>query len=324
MPEALAPTWEGRFILLCDFWSAYDVFPLKALGLDERVETRVLLPMRETVERHVRDFTAITTDDIRNRVTAASVEDAFLVTMDGGSYFDSFHFSFEITRAVFQLSDVLEEQFFRMAREGKPGFNAQALRVRAQYRERAEGHPIVLCDDGLGTGRSVREVLTSLAALGLKVDRIVVLLNPRGLQEVDGVPVQTLVDTEYGGYLWLSERDLFWGLPRSGVSFTRFDDHNPCFGLPYSVDLRMAVSRIGLPESVSSSLRQEVIALNRVFWLILEEYSGGHLRFADCPRLAFVPEYVHTPTQRIVDFLDQISDDGFEVMSIARKAEMEI
>lgn len=280
--------------------------------------------MRETVKRHVRDFVAITNDDIRDRITGAGLDDAFVVTMDGGSYFDSFDFSFEITRAVYQLSDVLDEHFFRMAREGKPGFNAQALRVRAQYRERASARPIVLCDDGLGTGRSVREVLTSLAALGLKVDRIVVLLNPSGLRDIDGVPVQTLVDAASSDDLWLSERDLFWGLPRSGVSFTRFDDHNPCFGLPYTIDVRMAESRIGLPPPIASSLRSDVLELNRLFWTILEDYSGGHLRFADCPRLAFVPEYVETRTQRIVDFLDQISHEGFEVMSIARKPEMEI
>lgn len=318
------PRWQGHFILLCDFWSAYDVFPLKAVGLDERVEESIVAPMREAVAEHVTSFTAIADDDIDTQIEAAGLSDTFVITMDGGSYFRSNNFSFEITRAVFRLSDVLDEQFFRMAREGKPGFHSQTLRVRAQYNETAAGQPIVLCDDGLGTGRSVREVMMSLTSLGLEVSRIVVLLNPRGVTEVEGVRVETLIDTGGEACDWLSERDLFWGLPRSGVSFTRFDDHNPCFGLPYTIDRRMATSRIGLPEEVATSLRARCLEINRRFWLLLEEFHGGTLRFGECPRLAFVPEYVRTPSDRIVDFLDHVAPESFEVMSIARGGEMSL
>jgi hypothetical protein len=313
--------WDGTFWLLADFWSAYDVFPLKALGMDERLETTVVEPMRAALDAHVGSLVVVSESEIQERIRAAHIDDAFVITMDGGSYFDVFDFSFEITRAVFQLADVLSQQFFRMARESKPGFHAQTLRIRAQYQDLSAARPIVLCDDGLGTGRSVSEVLRSLASLDLDVSKIVVLINPTGLEHVDGVPVHTLFPEADARSLWLSERDLYWGLPRSGVSFTRFDDVNPCFGLPYTIDTDVASSRLGLPLSTAREFRLENLSCNGRFWRLLEEHRGP-LEFPECPRLAFVPEYLETRTARVAGFIESVATPDFQVMSRARMPEM--
>lgn len=315
--------WAGNFVLLKDFWSAYDPFPLKVVGLQQRLERHIVAPMENALRERVGTLRTVDRDEVDDAVSDLGLKDYFVITMDGGSSFDAFDFSFEITRAAYQLSDVLAGRFFRMARQGKPAFYQQTMRVRSLYKEHGHGRPIVLCDDGIGTGTSVREVMASLARLDLVVTKVIVLINPNRRDAVDDTPVVTLVKTQKD-VLWLSERDLFWGLPRSGVSFTRWDDVNPRFGLPYSIDADLASARIGLSLEVAKAFRQDCLAINERFWLLHEQAHGRPLQFTQCPRLAFLPEYVNVASLRVASFLAEISDPDFRVMSRAKSAEMEL
>lgn len=323
MPESKTHTptvWSGRFVLLADFWSAWDVFPLKTLGRPKAlIQDEIVAPMHDVVRDHVEHLDLVTDDQLSDAIASAGLDDAFIITMDGGSYFSRFDFSFEITRAAFQLADVLEGRFFRMPREGKQQFASQTLHVRAEIQERKRHgsvQEVVLCDDGMGTGRSVQEVMNSLSSLGIRVSRIVVLLNPKRLEYVDGVPVQTLIDIADEDFLWLSERDLYWGLPRSGVSLTELNAIDPAFGLPYTIDADMTVARIGLPRDAAEQLRLRSLEINERLWRLLEEHHARPLEFSDCRRIEFVPNYIEVPSARIAECIRSIATNDFELESV--------
>jgi len=320
--------FPGTFVLLDDFASAYDLFALKAIGIDEQLERDVREPMREALASCVETLVEVGEERIQRERARLESGEHFVITLDGGSYFPTFDFSFEITRAAYAIPDLVAGHFFRIPREGHAQFNQQAMRIRAQYEEHGDGRPIVLCDDGIGTGRSFLEVILVLDSLGLPVHEVVVVINPRGTTAIPfrqnggdtpaSVPVTTVVPSP-GDVLWLSERDLYLGLPRSGISLTPPDEINPRFGLPYTIDTAMIEARIGLAGGAARRFRTACLALNRKLWLMLEQHHGRPLSFADCPRLAFIPEYFSISTPRVAAFLDEINDPDFRLGDLAMR-----
>ena len=312
---------SDTFVLLDDFASAYDLFALKAIGIDERLERHVRGPMRAALAECVGEVLEVGDDVIESQRRRLETGRYFVITLDGGSYFSTFDFSFEITRAAYAVEDLVAGNFFRIPRESQPQFNQQAMRIRRQYEQHGNGRPIVLCDDGIGTGRSLLEVILVLDSLGIAVHEIVVLINPSARRSMPGqngdaaaveVPVTTLVPTP-ADVLWLSERDLYWGLPRSGISLTPPEQINPCFGLPYTIDTPMVEARVGLVGEVAERFRESCLTLNGRMWRLLEQHHGRPLWFEDCPRLAFIPEYFDVPTRRIGEFLEEINHPGFRL-----------
>jgi hypothetical protein len=177
----------------------------------------------------------------------------------------------------------------------------------------------VLCDDGIGTGRSVRSILDIMSDLQLDVTRIYVLVNPACLTNVGGVEVTTLIDTP-SDVLWLSERDLYWGLPRSGISLTPMDICDTTWGVPYTADRELVETRIGLQGQAAVDFRTRCLALNRDFWALLEQHHNRHLFVDECPRLSFFADQLGLAGIRIVDLLDDIACEEFHLGSLSQQA----
>ena len=94
----------GRFVLLRDFHHAYDLFPLKVIDTDGWIDIHVRSAIESALRDVCDDLITIELDDIRSKVEAAThASGHFIVTLDGGTYFDRFDFSFEITRTAFKI-----------------------------------------------------------------------------------------------------------------------------------------------------------------------------------------------------------------------------
>ena len=133
------------------------------------------------------------------------------------------------------------------------------------------------------------------------------LLNPRSVAAVENIDVETLLPFKES-HLWLSERDLYWGLPRSGLSFAPSDEMKTSSGIPYTFTEEMVHARIGLNGSVAPPFRKTCLMLNKDFWQLLEHYHNRSLFLHDCSRLDFLSALFPYPT-RIVrcleDFLEK-------------------
>ncbi|MCI0497610.1 MAG: orotate phosphoribosyltransferase-like protein [Thermoplasmata archaeon] len=79
----------------------------------------------------------------------------------------------------------IEFTTYRPAKEGTGGFGANYASV--------DGKEVVIVDDVLDTGRTVRGVIDAARANNADPKLVVVLLNKTEMNEIDGVPLRSLI-----------------------------------------------------------------------------------------------------------------------------------
>lgn len=307
---------SDRFVLLNDFEVAYDRFSLKVVDATPHLEAAILLPMRAALKAVVADLQEYSQKRMQELIHAANLGPCYLLTLDGGSYFRDHDFSIEVTRACYRLKDIRGGPMFRLPRSPGHQLVQQAMRLREHYIHTGESRKVVLCDDGIGTGRSLESIVGLIRDVHLAISEIVVLVNPsqrRRVSHIDShIDVRTLIQVETP-FIWLSERDLFWGLPRSGLSFTGTHELSVEAGIPYTIDVPMVMQRIELAEDQAVEFRRRALELNVLFWEMIEDNERRELRIADCPRLQVLEQVTH-PETRIVDFLRSINRPEYRVI----------
>lgn len=303
---------NAHFILLKDFRDSYDNFPLKVVDIDDQLEHEVIVPMEHALEASVTSFRSYNLMEIQEK-TLRHVDDRhFVVTLDAGEYFINYDFSVEITRACYKLEHAFRGRYFRLPRSG-PQLIQQGMRLREQYIQSGNGKPIILCDDGIGTGKSLKSILDILYNLHLQIHKLIVLINPHGWKELDNIDIETLIQIDEP-HIWLNERDLYWGVPRSGLSFTRPYELRPTFGIPYSIDVTMVEARVGLTGKSAIWFRHQCLQLNILFFKYLEYHHNRQILFQDCDRLSLLGEELGESETRVVDFIKAIDFPAFRLV----------
>jgi hypothetical protein len=299
---------SDRFVLLRDFAHAYDSFPLRVTGDSAWLEPQVLSPMVEALRVAVAALEIHELSALRSRTASALGDSYFSITLDGGTYFDHCDYHLDMTRACRRYTDKYGK--YRVPRVDTSSLLQQLAHLRRYYRQAGASKPIALCDDGIGTGDSMALTVACLSQLGLHPSRLFVLLNPAGVHSIKDVDVETLLDPEETDYNWLSERDLYWGLPRSGLSLVPVHSLQPVYGIPYTIDTAMVTRRIGLDREPAVAFRAANLEYNAIFWEQLESERGRPFTFWDCARLRFLGDQVN-PNTRIVDYLRAINHPEF-------------
>lgn len=295
----------SRYVILRDFVHAYDLFPLKVIDADDWLERHVLRPLIDAFQDAFEELVVLELAGIRSTLGAVGDDRHFVVTLDGGSYFKEHDFSFDITRTCYDLKSMYGGGFPRLPRAPRPQFYNQAVQLRDAYIRRGQHRQVLLCDDGIDTGDSLREIIRLLRQIDVPIDRILVLLNQHGLDRLDDLEVTTAFTDVDLPYEWVSERDLYWGLPRSGLSFTWPDSVDNRYGIPYTIDERMIQERMRVPFEHVGAIRNACITANIAFWEYLERGHMRALTFEDCDRLAFFHR-IGGERVRIVDYLESI------------------
>jgi hypothetical protein len=274
-------------VVLADFDHWFRQMPMRLPGISPLQFEK----LRETIVgclREVADVRIIDLHQIRSLTSRQFAGDEYVLTLDGGTYFHTPDYSFAMTRAVTRVDDAARGKMIRVAREGFGQFWTQVAVLRREY-EASSKRAIVVCDDGIDTGRSLAEVVQRLNEQFLEVSRIVVLLNTNGRSEIEGVPVTALLPDQ--NVLWTHERDLYWGSPAGGVSLITRDNINRLGGIPYTLSLNLFAKRIGLPENGLDQARLGLLEANRDFWSMLSRAAGRPLRLRDSKRLIWAAEY---------------------------------
>lgn len=274
-------------ILLKDFDHWFQQLPLRLPG----VSRQQFEPLRQQLVECLSQIVEVQPAELaslRELTEKCRKADEFILTLDGGIYFHEADFSFAMTRAVTRLTDTVRGRMIRVAREGYGQFWTQVSILRREY-EGSGKRVIVVCDDGIDTGKSLAEVVRQLNEQYLEVSGIRVLLNPNNLLQIEGVPIDTI--TEQPAVLWTHERDLFWGSPTGGVSLITRDNVNQLGGVPYSLTAALLKKRLGLEDIEVDSVRVQLLDLNREFWSLLSRAAGRSLRLRDCKRLLWATEF---------------------------------
>ncbi len=279
------PFDRSKFVILCDFWDAYNTFELKQTTSVPEIDGVIRPQIFTALSNVVNNFESINLFQLRSKVKKIVTENQYVITLDGGVIFNKYDFSIEITRACTKITDARIGPYIRMPRHLSAHLSQQFINLQTDF-QKSSKDSVILCDDGIGTAGTIKRILNGLDDVGIKVDSIVTVTNPNRINEVSGCHVNTLYDSPEE-YNWLNERDLYWGLPRSGLSTCGDTGFVGSGGIPYTINKQMVVSRIGLPPKKAEQFRLICISANVIFWKMLEKLHGRRLEVRDCSRLHF-------------------------------------
>lgn len=282
-PELSPASLNGGFALIRDFDAIYDHFELRTRELGMDLDA-LRGEMSAALARATGTVLSIEVSDIHALALPIDPETDFVVTLDGGILFPKYDFRIEITRACSKMSAAMKGPYMRLSRQFAPLLRQQAITMRNDFQKSGK-KGIVLCDDGIGTGQTFKSIIQLCGDLGVPVLRAIAITNPSNLTTVDGVEVFTL-DPDKSQLAWLNERDLFWGLPRSGISVSEPDQFRAIGGIPYTLNEQMAHSRIGVRDDVSRAFVEEALEINERFMRLHEHALDRPLLFQEISRLS--------------------------------------
>ena len=301
MDEAITQSSE-KFLLIRDLELSIknSDFRTDKLETNQKIQS-ISENMIQLIRESSDEVDLIGLDQVWNKLSKfINPENDFVISLDGEFMVKSPNATIEMTRAATTVNDAEVNSFTRVARVGSPNLIGQVRHVRNRIDAKSFSN-IVLFDDGLGSGNTVRTVLQYLKADGITVDRIIVLANPRQHLEIDGVPVETVFELPKNA-IWLNERDLYWGVSRSGVSIApKSNGIMAAGGIPYTYSKKLIESRIGITDQRSESFWNESLSLNCQFWKQIDQAHQALYPFAQCTRLS--------------PFADLIGIDGNNVVS---------
>ncbi len=284
---------------MCDFWDAYNTFELKQTTSITEINGTIRPQVVGALKSAVNSFESIDLMQLRSDAQSFLQDEAYIITLDGGIIFNKYDYSIEITRACTKIADAELGPYIRLPRPLSAQLSQQFINIRSDF-EKTRKNQVILSDDGIGTGGTIKRILSGLKNVDIKVNKIVTIANPCNIKEIDGVTTETIYTT-YESYNWLNERDLYWGLPRSGLSISENKNFVGLGGIPYTINKKMVISRIGIDPKQAEQFRLACITANMNFWKMLEKFHGRRLTIKDCGRL---------------NFFSKKYDDSSEVLSI--------
>ncbi|MCL2642968.1 MAG: hypothetical protein FWD52_05620 [Candidatus Bathyarchaeota archaeon] len=310
--EKVANDVDEKFILLNDFEASFNRFEFaKDINVSD-INNKIIQPFRDEICDLLQNVENITLTDIRAQVKKHVSKRNYVVVMDDATYFQEFDYNFNITRVAYSIGHAAVGPYFRVQRDGVSRTISQVQEINDAYTCNGNQKPIILCDDGVGTGKSLRRILNMFKEIKLTVSGIHVLLNPVNLDSIKDNDINTIIKMEEK-YSWLSERDLFWGLPRSGVTCS-IEYEKKCFitGVPYTINNEIINSRIANFGSKTNVFRKLCLEHNVNFWTYIENELGKKMCFKDVERIKGLGCVYELFDTRVVDFLNKINagDDG--------------
>jgi hypothetical protein len=312
-PKELPP----HFVLIRDFWPIYQDFAIRGSGIETDVEA-IRCNMTSALASAVGAVDELDVDGIRSMELPIDPASAYVVTFDGGVLFPKHDYRIEITRACGRMESVITGNFIRLSRQFSPLLNQQMLSLSEDFK-RSGKSTLVLCDDGIGTGGTFRRIIELCRSLGLPVGHVIALTNPKRLTQIADVPVVTL-DPARSSFAWLNERDLFWGLPRSGLSVSEAHQFRAVGGVPYTLNEGIAVERIGIPEHSVTAFIEASLAINRDFYLLHEDQVGREITFREIPRLACLFDRGVIEEQRVTVALERLRrEPDYRLLALKRE-----
>lgn len=311
-PGAIGHSDDNVFILLADFWDGFRVFEARHAGAETFIKEHVQKEMYNTLRAAVAKVDVLVVETLRDEIAKSIGPADYIVTLDGGILFPKHHFRIEVTRAADSIKNSVKGPYTRVARGFAPQLRQQVSNLSSAYRKFRNLSPnseVILCDDGIGTGGTIRGIIELMKAKEIPINRIITVTNPHKLPELDGIPVETVYPTA-NKVIWLNERDLYWGLPRSGLSIYRQNQFVAIGGVPYSLSIDMVRSRVFLPESdlsesIIASFRERNLDLNKLFWQHLEGLHGRKLTLKECSRLQFFGDLLGNSDIPVIDLIEQ-------------------
>jgi hypothetical protein len=294
------------FDLLQDFWpslSELEVEGVDPARLDRGlVDSHIRVPLTAELEAVAGPVDAYDFEWLRQKTAHAVKGDEFCITLDHGVYFSEADFELDLSRTAPDLRHTGSESLTRLPRDIQD-LPTQLAHLRSDLSTSHKRH-VVVADDGISTGKTLRMVIERCQDYDIDVRRAVVCCNNLHLPTVGPVKVHSIV-RQSPGRPWLNERDLYWGLPRSGLTLAPRG-----YGIPFSVDAHFVRQRIGV-QNHAEEFRVACLRANIRLWELFEEQANRRLYCRDCPPLRLIPNLLEHRSlrlgePRVVDLLEEL------------------
>lgn len=292
------------FVLLKDFSLPLDK---SDCFLPVEIKKKISDNINKILLEHTIEFKFISKVSLDNEIKKILNRNYFIITLDGGSYLSNYDISFEMSRTCLSKHDLRNGKVLRMPRDNFPQLMQQCMELRDYYFIHGNNKPIAIFDDGIGTGGSLKRIIGILDDLNMDVNSIYVLLNPTQLTRINYTDIHTIFeyDKEFD---WLSERDLLWGITRSGLTYK--DNSGVISGIPYTLDSKFIKQKIGNFKDIEI-FRKKILDLNICYFTSLEESCNKYIKFSDMSRLTFFLEH-YGKDMRVIDYIESINKVNYE------------
>jgi len=299
-------TSTEHFLLIEDFRLSLQKAPFRIDRLEETDEVlSIAQDMHAHLDRCTRKLELIQVSDIWSSLREfIDPQSDYVVSLDGDFLIRDPDAMIEITRAARSIEEAENAMFVRIPRSIGTGVLGQVKYIEHQF-HLSEKERVVLFDDGLGTGKSMKRIIELLNEVHILPDRVVVLANPHCHSQIDGIPVKSVFSVPPSS-AWLNERDLYWGLPRSGVSLIPRGKSVGLGGVPYTSSKILIQNRIGLHENYADQFYVAALQTNARLWSTIDHAHARKYPFRDCPRLAVYAEARGIdPDRSISNYIEQ-------------------
>jgi len=298
------------FDLLLDFWdsfSALEIRDAQPAKVDPRaIEDSVRKPMLDALRAAAGPLAQYELGRLRERASEHEAYGEFWATLDHKVYFQDADYELDQTRTADDFRRLGTRSLRRRPRAVTDDLHTQVARLADVFRE-SGATAVVVADDGIGSGHTMSRVVEACIARDLPLTRVVVCCNNTDHRDFQGVPVESLVK-HTPNRAWLNERDLYWGLPRSGIPLASM----PGTGIPFSIDPLRVTQRIEVEDHVDA-FRSSCLLANAELWRQLERTAGRELTCEDSPLLRFVPDVLRLPKESVVDLLERLANTDYRL-----------
>lgn len=297
------------FDLLQDFWVSME--DLDVSGVDVRLIDRELVD-KEIRARLTSDLDAVEGPVapydytwLRQKASAAIRPDEYCITLDHQVYFVDADFALDLSRTAPNMHRTGSQHLTRRPRD-MTDLPAQLAALSSRLATSRTSR-VVVADDGLSTGQTLSTVISRCKDYGIDVRRAIVCCNNTELTQLkNSVKVSAIIKRNVGRP-WLNERDLYWGLPRSGLTLAPLTKRGRAYSIPFSVNAKLVQQRICVEDDVDE-FRLSCLRATKSLWSIFEDVAGHPLTCEDCPPLRFIPDIVGDRHRRVIDLLTDLID----------------
>lgn len=296
--------------LLLDFWDSFsglEIVGAQPAKVDPRaIEDSVREPMFEALRAAAGPLAQYELGRLREQASEHKTYGEFWVTLDHKVYFQEADYELDQTRTADDFTRLGTKSLRRRPRADTDDLQMQVARLAVAF---GEGHAttVVVADDGIGSGHTMSRVVEACIARDLPLTRVVVCCNNTDHRDFHGVPVESIVKHN-PNRAWLNERDLYWGLPRSGIPLASM----PGTGIPFSIDPLRVTQRIEVEDHVDA-FRSSCLLANAELWRQLERTAGRVLTCEDSPLLRFVPDVLRLRKESVVELLERLAKSDYKL-----------
>jgi hypothetical protein len=296
--------------LLLDFWDSFsnlEITGAQPAKIDPRaIEAHVREPMFEALRAAAGPLAQYDLGRLREQASGLGAHGEFWVTLDHKVYFRSADYELDQTRTADDYTRLGTRSLRRRPRADTDDLQTQVARLAVAFRE-SGATMVVVADDGICSGHTMSRVVEACAARELPLTRVVVCCNNTDHRDFHGVPVESIVK-HTPNRAWLNERDLYWGLPRSGIPLATM----PGSGIPFSIDPLRVTQRIEVEDQVEA-FRSSCLRANAELWRQLEHTAGRVLTCEDSPLLRFVPDVLGLRKESVVALLERLANTDYKL-----------